>query len=50
MFDFELLTKRDWALILLVAALMVVILGGGLYWIRLHHSGVSISADQGKLG
>ena len=49
-FQFELLTKRDWALVVLAAALMAVILGGGLYWMTSHYSGVSISADRGKLG
>ena len=50
MFQFELLTKRDWALVVLAAALMTVLLGGGLYWMGSQYSGVSISADKGKLG
>jgi hypothetical protein len=33
MFQFELLTKRDWALVVAIAALMVLVMGGGLYWL-----------------
>ena len=50
MFQFELLTKRDWALVVLAAALMAVMLGGGLYLLSSHDTGVSISADKCKLG
>jgi hypothetical protein len=33
MFQFELLTKRDWVLVAAAAALMILILVGGLYWL-----------------
>ena len=50
MFQFELLTKRDWALVAAATAVIVLILGGGLYFLSSHYTGVSISADKGKLG
>jgi len=33
MFQFELLTKRDWAVVLVFAVLLVLVFGGGLYWL-----------------
>lgn len=49
MFQFELLTKRDWALVVILAVLIALALGGGIYLLG-DYTGVSLSADQGKLG
>jgi hypothetical protein len=50
MFQFELLTKRDWALVVAVVALGAVLMGGGIYWLVTDYTNVSLSADQGRLG
>jgi hypothetical protein len=33
MFEYELLTKRDWALVVAVSALVALILSCGVYWL-----------------
>jgi hypothetical protein len=33
MFQFELLTKRDWVLVVILATLIALVLGGGVYWL-----------------
>ena len=32
-FQFELLTKRDWMLVVILAGLIALALGGGVYWL-----------------
>jgi hypothetical protein len=32
MFQFELLTKRDWALVLVFTVALALVLGGAFYW------------------
>ena len=49
MFQFELLTKRDWLFVAAVAVVMVLVMAGGLHWIT-DYTGVSLSADRGRLG
>ena len=49
-FQFELLTKRDWSLVVAVAALMGLLIGGSLYWLAVDYTSVSLSADHGRLG
>jgi hypothetical protein len=48
LFQFKLLTKWDWALVVTAFALMMLIFGGVLYVLSRHYPSVSIS--QGKLG
>jgi hypothetical protein len=33
MFQYELLTKRDWVLVVILAALIALFLVGGVYWL-----------------
>jgi hypothetical protein len=33
MFEYELLTKRDWTVFAIVIALLALILAGGVYWL-----------------
>ena len=33
MFQFELLTKRDWVLVVILAVLIALFLVGGIYWL-----------------
>jgi hypothetical protein len=33
MFQFELLTKRDWVLVVILAALIALFLASGVYWL-----------------
>ena len=33
MFQFELLTNRDWVLVVILAMLITLFLGGGVYWV-----------------
>jgi hypothetical protein len=38
MFQFELLTKRDWVFVVILAVLIALVLGGGIYWLAMHQS------------
>jgi hypothetical protein len=38
MFQFELLTKRDWVLVVVAAVLMLLIASGSLYWLIIRYT------------
>jgi hypothetical protein len=48
MFQFDLLTKRDWALEA-VTALVALMMAGGLYWLAAGYTNVGISAELPSL-
>ena len=50
MFQFELLTKRDWAFVAAVTLVFALIAASGLYWLVVDYTSMSLSADHGRLG